>query len=418
MFILRTFLLIALTLASVGGLGYKWWQSQQELVTPRQKVILSLSDEGLLATPLQVRISAMEGDVETLKILGELGVSFDSVDSEGCDPVHIAMDHYQWAALDVVRGYAENQDRPDGGGRTPLQKLLEKGYLNLAQSFVDYGAEVDFEVSTEEGEVPSSIHFLKTGNQRDFEFVINNAGDLDMRDDSGKSLFQLAMEAGDVTRGIKLIKYGADISELKLSGRDAFLELIQNRSAYKLDERQQLDVLLAFIQRGYDVNGLRQRGDRPLTVAMREGHSAVFELLLQHMEQDQEYLWEAIYFQRPEMLRSLLQAGLKPDVKNDEGQTPFIAMLEQGDARAAEVMVVLLDHSADADQMTETGQRALFAAIAAGKSVVAQALVNHPKGADVNEPMGYPVSVEFRELFDKKGLFDWSWVFRLRMMSR
>ncbi|MGJ8657470.1 MAG: ankyrin repeat domain-containing protein [Akkermansiaceae bacterium] len=396
-------------MATVGGLGYKWWLAQEELVTDREKVVMGLSEDGVLATPMQVRVSAEAGDVGMLNILGELGVSFDSVGSDGRDSVHLAMDNHQWGALEVVRKYAKDQDRPDGAGRTPLQKLMAKGYLNLAQSFVDHGAEVDFRVVTDVGEVPASVHFLKTENKKNFEFIINNAADLDACDDGGKSLLQLAVEGGDVAEGMKLIKYGADTSELKLAGNDAFIELIKNPSLYQLDEDGQIELLSELIQRGADVNGGGgdAGGQRPLSIAMREGHLAVFDLLLEHTKKDEGYVWEAIQLQRPEMLRSLLQAGVSADVKNDDGQTPFMAMLEQGDDRAAEVMSVLLDHGADADQVTETGQRALFAAIAARKSAIAQALVDHPRGADVHEAMVYPVSVEFRELFGKKGLFDW-----------
>ena len=412
--ILRSLLLAALTAVTLGGLGFVWYQDQQELITERQKIILDLSSRDLLATPLQARISAQEGDAETLKILGDLGVSFDTLDSEGRDLVHIAMDHHRWEALEVIRKYAKHEDRPHEAGdtaKTPLHKLLDKGYLNLAQNFVDHGANVDFCISTEKGKIPASIHYLRSKNNKNFEFVINNAADLNVIGAGGKSLLQVAIEEGHIAETLKLIKYGAEISDLKLADRNAFIELMENPSKYHLDEEQQIKLLAVLIQRGVDVNVsvAEEEGTklRPLTIAIREENLPVFELLIQHVKKDQSYLWEAIHFQRPEMLRSLLQSGIKADSKNEEGETPFVAMLKQGDSGAADIMNILLDHGADPDQMTAEGQRALFVAIAAGKSAVAQALITHPNGADVNEPMDYPVTDEFRELFGKKGRVDW-----------
>jgi len=405
--ILRSLLITACSAATLGGLAYYWQQEQLESVTERQDVLEDLSEEGILATPLQVRISAKEGDAETLKILGELGVSFDSLDSVGRDPVHIAMEHHQWEALEVVRKYAKQQDRSDNKGKTPLQKLLDKGYLNLAQSFVDHGAEVDFYISTDDGKIPASIHFLRTKNKKNFEFVIDNAADLNVRDLKEKSLLQIAIEEGHIDETLKLIKYGANTSELKLADRNTLIELIEKPSQYRLSEQQQINLLAVLIQRGADVNNSHESELTPLTIAMREGNLPVFKLLLQHATMDQRYAWEAIQYQRPEMLRALLQAGLKSDSKNEEGETPLLAMIRQGDTEAAEMIRVLLDHGADADQMTPEGQRALFVAIAVHKSITAKALINHPKGADIHVPMLYPVSVEFRQLFDQKGLFDW-----------
>ena len=400
-------LLTVCSVIAIGGGGYQWWTTEPTVESKRERIVSDLSSRGVEDTPSGVMELVREGGVEDLEVLGELGVGFDFVDADGNDAIHLAMDHHQWGALEVVRRYAKDHDKLDGEGRTPLEKLLAKGYLNLAQSFVDHGANVDFKITTGDGDIPASIYYLQSGDQENFDFVINNAAELDVHDGEGRSLLQLAIEGGRIAEGMKLLKYGADASELKLSGKNALIEFIENPSTYGLDEEQQMALMAGLIQGGADVNLGGDDLRKPLTVAMQEGSLSVFELLLEYTEKDQGYVWEAIHFQRPEMLCLLLQSGLKSDVRNEDGETPLIAMIEQGDNRAAEVIEVLLDHGADADQMTASGQRAIFAAIGGRKSEVAQALINHTSGASVHEPMLYPVASEFRELFGKKGLFDW-----------
>jgi len=150
-FVLRSILLLLLTGATLGALGYRWWTLHEGAITDRQRKILVLSEDGVLATPVQVRISASEGDVRLLETLGELGVSFDKPDAIGRDALHIALDNHQWEALEIARNYVSDEDRTDSSGRTALQKLLAKGYLNLAQSFVDHGADIGFTVKSQAG---------------------------------------------------------------------------------------------------------------------------------------------------------------------------------------------------------------------------------------------------------------------------
>jgi ankyrin repeat protein len=215
------------------------------------------------------------------------------------------------------------------------------------------------------------------------------------------------VEGGNVERGLMLVNASKDTRELKLSGRDAFVELIDNPAAYQLGEEGQLELLTTFIERGADVDTDRGLERRPLTVAMGSGRLSVFELLLRHVEKDQDYLWDAMRFREPVMVEALLNAGLKSDAKNEEGQTPLVAMLEQGDDVAAAVVSILLDHGADVNQMTESGQRPLVVAIAGRKSAVAMALISHSDSVDVNHPMEFPVDVKFREQYSKKGALDW-----------
>jgi len=400
-------LLTACTVVGIGVGGYQWWHSEPSIESKRERVVSELNERGVEDSPSGVMELAKDGAIEDLEILGELGVSFDGVDMDGNDAIHIAMDHHQWGALEVVRRYAKDHDTLDGEGRTPLEKLLAKGYLNLAQNFVDHGASVDFKIATEGGDVPASIYYLQSGDKKNFDFVIDNAAELDVHDGDGRSLLQLAIEGGRISEGMKLLKYGADASELKIFGKNALIEFIEDPSKYDLDEEEQMALIAGLIQGGADVNVVDGDLQKPLTVAMEEGSLSVFELLLEYAEKDQGYVWEAIHFQRPEMLCLLLQSGLESDIRNEDGETPLMAMVEQGDTRAAEVIKVLLDHGADADQITASGQRAVFAAIAGRRSEVAQVLIGHSSGADVHEPMLYPVRAEFRGLFGKKGLFDW-----------
>ena len=406
-FVLRSILLLLLTGATLGALGYRWWTLHEGAITDRQRKILVLSEDGVLATPVQVRISASEGDVRLLETLGELGVSFDKPDAIGRDALHIALDNHQWEALEIARNYVSDEDRADSGGRTALQKLLAKGYLNLAQSFVDHGADIGFTVKSLEGEEPATAYYLKKDDEPRIEFMINNAADLNATDLQKKSLVQIALENGAVDNAKMLLRYGADPSELRLSGRSALLELIQNPTRYKLTAQQQIDVLTDIIKRGADLEVKDEASRDLITVAIHEETPSVLDLLLDYRKCESEHGWEAILSHRLDVLRSLFDHGLSVNIKDSKGETPFEVMIRQRGEGAVEVIKVLLDYGANADLVVNSGQRALFVAIADKNFKVAEALISHTNGADVHDPMIYPVSNEFRELSGKKGLFDW-----------
>lgn len=380
---------------------------QLSFVTERQAALVGLSERGYLATPMQVRLSASSGDADVLRELGELGVDFDSVDEDGMDAVHLALDHERWEALGVVRDYALENDRVGGGGKTPVMKLLDRGDLELAQSFVDDGGGVDFRMMDGGVEVPAVVYYLLRNDEARFNFVAGNAKDLDVRGAYGRVLLQIAMEGGYTAETLALVRYGADLSKLDLPGGSVLCEIIENPLRYALSDSDQVRLLGALLARGVDVNEADGGGERPLSVAIREGRFSAFSLLMSHVVKDQSYVWDALRYNRSEMLRELLVSGWKSDEVGAGGETPLVSLLKRGGAEAAEMVGVLLDHGADADQVAAEGQRAVFVAIVAGKSLTAKALINHEKGADVHGVMNFPVSRAFFGLFNKRGLCGW-----------
>lgn len=379
---------------------------QLSFVTERQAALVALCERGYLATPMQVRMSARDGDADILRVMGELGVDFDAVGEEGMDAVHLALDHERWEALGVVRDFAKENDRADRGGRTPLMKLIDRGDLELAQGFVDDGARVDFKMRDDGVDLPASIYYLLRNDAVNFDFVASNSDDLDVRDGEGRVLLQVAMEGGYTAETLDILKYGGDVGKLDFAGVGVLSEIVEHPERYALDEAGQVLLLESLIDHGADVSE-GSGGSRPLSVAIREGRFLAFSLLMRHVEKDQSYLWDTLRYDRPEMLRELLVAGWKSDEVGVEGETPLVSLLKRGGAEAAEMVGVLLDHGADADQVASEGQRAVFVAIAAGNSLTAKALINHEKGADVHEVMSFPVSKEFYGLFNHRGLFGW-----------
>ncbi|MFD3518280.1 ankyrin repeat domain-containing protein [Streptomyces sp. NPDC058657] len=100
-----------------------------------------------------------------------------------------------------------------------------------------------------------------------------------------------------------------------------------------------------------------------------------------------------------EALAAYVDAGVSPDLTNDQGQTLVMLAAYHGHARAVEA---LLTRGADANRANDRGQTPLAGAVFKGEDDVVRALL--AGGAD--PAAGTPSALDTARMFDKKHLLE------------
>ncbi|WP_433548616.1 ankyrin repeat domain-containing protein [Streptomyces sp. CA-294286] len=100
-----------------------------------------------------------------------------------------------------------------------------------------------------------------------------------------------------------------------------------------------------------------------------------------------------------EALGAYVDAGVSPDLTNEQGQTLVMLAAYHGHAGAVEA---LLQRGADANRANDRGQTPLAGAVFKGEDAVVRVLV--AGGAD--PAAGTPSAVDTARMFDKKDLLE------------
>lgn len=179
--------------------------------------------------------AAFRGDVQTLRLLVEMG---------GDVNVEIA------------------------GGETPLHLAANRGMLEAAQFLIAQGARTDAVTTRQE----TPLHFAaERGHEEVVELLLEHGASIGPRNSDGKTPYQLAQEEGRSAVGSLLRARGAEHDP-----EDVIVDTSLHRAA-AANDLQEIESLLAG---GLDVAGTDQESKTPLHHAAEHGHAETVHLLL------------------------------------------------------------------------------------------------------------------------------------------
>ena len=392
------FIFLILALLVCGALlGYLF---QKGYFADPQVALRELVKLEVAPTSQSIHQAASNGDLSLLSILARAEVDFSQSDEQGRTPLHIALENGHLGLITQLREQNYDLDARDNAGNTPLSLALDRDLHELATQFIQEGASPDYTLPSGELALPG---YHQADRQQDVAFLLENGANPNSPALDGQTPLALALQNGQGTLACKILEKGADPKGLIL-GEPALVKVLKDHTKWNLEPEVASRVLGTLIVSGADPEQAGSDGRRPLQIALETNFKPSLELLMPRVENVKGSLWLAIAHNNVAAIENLLGKGAPVEEIGPEGDTPLIHALR---TNKADLVTSLLSADADPNQFCKEGQRALFLVLASKNEAATLALLSHRNSPDLTVIMENPVSEEFRDIFARKGLFDW-----------
>lgn len=227
------------------------------------------SDDGWTA----LMLASENGHLEIAKSLTAAGADVNAVTSDGISALYVATINEH---IDVIKLLLETQKVSpkifNGIPKySPLQAALTKNFLDIAESFLAYGADINAPICSED---LTALHVASIEKRFDLmEWLINHNADIDCQaqNEATPSMFAISLGQQDVMQW--LIEHGADINKTNKFGETLLM------FAAKDGRLMTVNWLLS---RGAHINIQDEKGFTPLMWAALYGRFKVVELLVKN----------------------------------------------------------------------------------------------------------------------------------------
>ena len=425
----KLFVCLILLLGTLSTLIYL---HQQGFFKNPAVALRELKKQNIPATPAQVHQAAKTGNHVTLKLLGHAGVNFLQADHSGKNALHHALSSKHPQLLPTIERFGIAVNQKDHGGSTPLYYALEGKDHQTATWLLKRGSLVDFQIGPE----PAVIYYYDTERWDDLSFLLDHGAQVNVKGSDGESLLGRAIQDGNrtwvsrlihaqaevnqstvngellISKALKmgradlvteLLEAGADPNSLTSSGESLLNEIILRWSQTGLTEKEASKIVASLIDHKADLESHNLGGLRPIQSSILVGFGAAQQLLLSKVSSISDCLSIAIELENHQMIGDLLERGADPDEMIGHETALFIS-IKNGNVG---LVNKLISHGASLENLGVEGQKPLVTAIAAGQEEVVIAMLSHQKKPQLDTEMIFPVSEQFRDLFSRKGLFDW-----------
>ena len=344
------------------------------------------------------------------KMLESKRAAVDSVDKEGCTPLHCACKNGDLNMIEILLKGGTNIDQKDSSGKTPLHHACEKGHLIAVELLLENKASVD--LADENGASP--LHFAcglghdaivkillkNNANKDDIDLIGqtplhqacmgNHLSTIELLYSEGASLLEI-----DINEKLPLEYLNSDdartiISKLSETDKEFFNNTIFSRTdvdpvvlfkkwAHRADSQElakRIWATCSFEKRGLFFTWLAQEKDVELLKFIISGMDDIDSL----DEDNQSLLHCVVVAGTPEMVDVLIANHARIDLQDKNLNTPLhLAVLYNKEAMAN----CLLDHNATVDLLNKDHFTPLVVALAFRNNSIANLLEKHqPHGAN------------------------------------
>lgn len=394
---------IVLLLLIVGGVFLYLYKT--DFWSPKNIALRKLDSAEIPASPVEVKKAVASGDVVTLDLLKDAEVDFnapEAVNADGDPPVHVAFQREDWETYDRLVNHNVNLDTLDAKKLPISSYLMEAGELEKVKDLFHKGADVN--VPHASGD-PALISYIKSGDLEKALFLLSEKADPNSVSTEKENALYLSLWQKQEDLRKSLLEHGVAVNAETPEGTPILAAFSGAFPSLGYTEEGAGEIIQAFIEKGVDLNAQDQSGSRPLQTLIKNRHLDASEVILSHDKNVSDTLWIAIQNNDYVTVERLLDLNADPNQIGPDGETPLITMIRKN---RADIVSKLLDKGVDPEQMAKEGQSALVTAITIKHSDSALALLRHPENKPFHSRiMEYPVTDEFRDLFGRRGYFDW-----------
>ena len=377
----------------------------------------TISDYGI--TPIQIALE--KGHQDIARLLLTHGVDLNVRYGDDWTLLHLAVYRNQLDTTELLLNLGIEPDAYTATGWTSLQLAVQEGHVEIAHLLLLHGADPNV-VKLEGGW--TVLHWAVQQNSLELvELLLAAGADPNVRRDDGWTSLHHSSHQGKVGMVKKLLEYGADpssviqrgITSLHLASEENHVEVVQellkagaNPNVSTVEGWTPLhlaaskgNLLLAqtLLTHGADPTANYGEVITPMDMAAVQGHSEMLALFQEHLTKttsvskdgqyavpddldraiDPKSLLKAAFDNDKSLVLYLLERGLDPNVRGDEGLTPLLVAVYFGYSTVVEV---LLTHGADPHLHADNGQSSVHIAAGQGHWEVLEMMIDH--GANAN----------------------------------
>jgi ankyrin repeat protein len=338
------------------------------------------------STPLHLAVQA--GDDSMVSLLLDRGAQPDSIDNNGCIPLHLASSSNQLRAVEALLQHSSSSsssralvNAADQDGQTPLHLAADKGHRQVAACLIEAGADVNARAT---GQITPLHRAVIKGHWAVVQLLLDAGADPAAADGGGANGLQLAVFSGHTAILEQLL------AALTVTQRMGCLnqECRGKTPVHWAVGLDRMDCLKALLAAGADADRLfgaaavtktkqSLAGASALHRAVQLGRTEAVKLLatpanMRHLWQGSTPLHMAAKRGDTHVASCLIEAGANVDARAADQSTP----LHEAIVNEHEALVqLLLDAGADPGAAANNGETGLQMAVNAGKTVILEQLL-------------------------------------------
>ncbi|XP_076435297.1 uncharacterized protein LOC143275206 [Babylonia areolata] len=267
--------------------------------------------------------------------------------------------------------------------RTPLHYACENSMVRTVELLIQHQADVTS--TTWEGS--TALHFAykcpsHTASADITRLLLRAGADVNAKDSAGCTPLMWAVTGGHTNTAKLLMEHGADVNTKDCGGWTPLMRAVTGGHT---------DTAKLLLEHGADVNTKDSAGCTPLMCAVEIGHINTARLLMEHgadiNTKDSDgwtpLMW-AVRRGHTDTAKLLMEHGADVNTKDSDGWTPLMCAVRRGHTDTAKL---LMEHGADVNTKDSDGWTPLMWAVDSGHADTAKLLMEH--GADVNTKNSY-----------------------------
>jgi len=303
---------------------------------------------------------------KTVVSLLEHGALIDSRNNKESTPLTEAVLHGRNEIAKILMKRGANMNSR-GKGWTPLFECVDSENADALKMLVQAGADIN---GKNNKGAPLLLYAIgnngRQTNKKIVLFLLERGARVTAKADSGDTALHLAADRADNELAKLLLSKGADVNARNEGGFTAL------HLAAAIGDNKLVKLLLA---KGAQVDARDEKGHTPLMFAAGRDHPDAMNTLLKAGAEinaknkrgetaadmnGETALHNAVKSQNVELLKLLIDKGMKPNPKYKNGDT---LLMEAAESEAYDIAGILLKHKADINAKGQDGRTALLHAL-------------------------------------------------------